>query len=1613
MKLKSGLRRDETPSKAVVNSWRDARNKLLSNGFASIENEKGFDYLDIELSYNRIGVITIPNGFIIFSTDNVTTEIGLYLDKNYRPIIRSNYFGHTMTNAIEGVYRYNYKNELIIAWCDGVNTTSNVPYLLNLTDYTLDSGINELSEYELEVVKLFPKFTQVDFNLIDVDAVGGNLESGVYYFAIQYLIDDEDYTNFTRISSPISVTDSAKIKYTTSSVSSYEFDQQDGGSIGNITSKIIILEISNLDTKYSKFRLGVIKKSNGVSTAYTVSTYNILEKKTVRIEHSGNESSILEVTLSDILVNKSYYNKVKTMSINNNKLLLGNVVDSDEIKYQKYANVISANWVLDDPISLDSTIIKGTYKDEITIFTKRGFMAGEVYALYISFLLKDGGYSKAFPIPGRAATATILTEVEFEFGDSTPLEFADSTYIEYLLASGSSSTDLDIMDAAYDTELDDIDNNYDFLNFQILDTSDIITGTAKAITGNITFDGSTTCTVDLTAHGFTEGNYVILVGGTHAGQYRILPNGTDDTFLISSTVATEVTPSVTAQQLYNYGKMGYWQNKNELYPTTEDNDFDSRVDYNGDAIVGGVNLENTEVRHHRFPMLRTLYDNGFHYYTGELDKGNDEVILNFGTPIVENVESTYPSSVLGFENQICEYGTFSKLVVSSNYTSPIGIYPTRNAGNGAKFTATHTITNLVIEYNIIADFNCPYVISPLKDIRGGLFLVTTIGGSIVVVDSDYQTFGVSTDLDLSIDSSITGTLTIPTMNSGDTIEIYGLSNLDDTTLYSNGFFSGSITGTGLSNSEVSGSKFTKPLGLRISNVIIPDVIKDKILGWEIFYAERNFSNSTVVCQGRKIEHDTNKYYMHPFDLFKNNELPTVNPNYLIHESDTTLTLDASGDRDVYESKTANAINIPDFTTISNEAFRATSNIKYLPRDNSISEPSNEFNEMRFYGEARNATQDSDLETVNVLVTLYNFKKNLYYPFTEQKLVSTGRLNLVSTDSPYSINRLYGGDTFSNMYGVRTLFNETLTVSITDYSSTLADTILLTTPTNHGLVDGDTVTIDGTLNYDGTFEIGLVAPTTFYIERSYFNTQSGTVEISSEDYYTIFCQSTANIGFRHEGDLSKQEVYYPKKTKVDNTVLGTAISQKDIPSYFGYNNDYSSLNDKNTLLIDNYKNTFVNQFPFRIAISNTLGSESSSIAFRYFQPLSYFESVRNKGEIWKLFNDGLNLGISHKYSLFIARLKDTLNIGSDVVVSLGDADLFDTLPQEIIINKDGYIGNQSQFATITCKIGTLIIDRQQGKIFIYNDNNITEISNKGLRAWCYNNIQHAVSDGLILATGYYLFADSTYIQFGDNEMVAFTATIDDGLGLFDIDNPFNNRGYTAAWDDENERLIITKRDYTTIDRSFTISYNPNLNQGQGGFVAFHDYKPNFIFSNREGLYSISNLDKIYKHNSKINFTKFYEATPYASYIDVVFNTPEGINKLYNSINWKSVVLDGNIHKFDETFTSIIIFNYNQHSNKIQLIKQDWGTGNVRLTGGTWKFNEFKDLLNNKDFTVIEDLDIDELFEEELDASRIEADWFNKGLFINDFIIVRFIYDNVDQHKLLLSDVNVNTVLKNRI
>lgn len=453
------------------------------------------------------------------------------------------------------------------------------------------------------------------------------------------------------------------------------------------------------------------------------------------------------------------------------------------------------------------------------------------------------------------------------------------------------------------------------------------------------------------------------------------------------------------------------------------------------------------------------------------------------------------------------------------------------------------------------------------------------------------------------------------------------------------------------------------------------------------------------------------------------------------------------------------------------------------------------------------------------------------------------------------------------------------------------------------------------------------------------------------------ESPGHIALRHAVNPSE---YYPH-----SQFTGASVTT----SYYDYNDDYSRINDLFVLTIHDARFPKPTAFPTRIPRSIVSRNEEYKISWNKFLASDYYEMPKDKGVIWKLDVRNRELMINHEFAFYVATNKDQLTTDGQKVYT-GTGDIFDRLPDEKFPIKGGYAGCQSQWAAFNCKNGYFFVDKKQGKFFLYTGAELKEISTEGLEIELYQRLRDSNTQ----------------------------------------DNPFTGAGLTGGYDVKNNRLLVCKAGFKFNEATklydpdnFTLSYSFDIN----AWISNHDYTPSHIFNNREALLSVKNTvpnkGEIYHHNIDGIPGKFYDGVIYKSYVDIPFNKQIGDQKVLDSVEWISEVvniLTGATYR-DLSFTHLMVYNNNQCSAIIDLRDTPtWFTKPSRNNEGIWSANyDFRDVLLTPETPI---LDKDgEVFSNVLNTAPA---WFNKNLFLETFGIVRFIYYNADGKTIYLHEAD---------
>jgi hypothetical protein len=403
--------------------------------------------------------------------------------------------------------------------------------------------------------------------------------------------------------------------------------------------------------------------------------------------------------------------------------------------------------------------------------------------------------------------------------------------------------------------------------------------------------------------------------------------------------------------------------------------------------------------------------------------------------------------------------------------------------------------------------------------------------------------------------------------------------------------------------------------------------------------------------------------------------------------------------------------------------------------------------------------------------------------------------------------------------------------------------------------------------------------------------------------------------------------------------------------FNYNNAFNEINDIWQPIVYTFKNKYTNILPNRIIRTNVNNTESTVIGWKNI-------SADANGN-YDYYDLPKNKGEIISMLVDTKRLYVQQEFGLHVTdikdslnnqISVLPLDLFDYKPIEI--NKNNPILSNNPFSLQLTPIGVMVICNTSN-IYLIGQDGIKELSQLGIR---------------------------NYIQ------------------------PYsNNNNFIQIYNDVlNHRIIITNP-----NNNNCISYDYFNNC----FVSTHTYLPQFgITINNELL--LFNTNGLYKYD-KSGTTFLDNNILKESKIDIVYNSNQEINKLLQSISWrtKSINQDGSENDLD-TFKRLMIYNNTQCSNYIDLKNIPSGTNQTYDWFDTIRtlkkydnfyFNEFSDKVNFNNTNFLDQN------KEPINSNFGNKDWYNLSSFINNYFVIRFTYNGLN--KLLISDITP-TIIKNQ-
>lgn len=412
MKTDGRMNTDTPLSLCRTGEVRWAKNRVIPKGQQYSVNEGGVEVVQSLARHRFLGVIITDKEQILFANWNddgvkrfcIYTWSGL----DIVPIIKTRYISFNDDDFIEGVYQYNNNGERIISFWNGIDSRCNNARLINIDDlpFTVNNYFEIVpTSYNTENELADMTLMNPPRNEVNIDAMlyppDGLIKTGKYSFSITYLLgEDEVYStiptnsifveNFTNW--PINERCETYQGYlddigpvVNSTLYNYKLSKPD-----EIINQSITIVINDLDRRYKKFHLNIIHFANGATSVSRIENI-FIDSSTKVIKYSGVVDKT-NIALEKILDTRFLIDKIQSGGILRDRLYIAGFTDESEFNYQKYANNIITEVVVETVTSND-------------FIAKSSFMPDEAYAMYIHLVYKNGKISRGFHIPGRLPLA--------------------------------------------------------------------------------------------------------------------------------------------------------------------------------------------------------------------------------------------------------------------------------------------------------------------------------------------------------------------------------------------------------------------------------------------------------------------------------------------------------------------------------------------------------------------------------------------------------------------------------------------------------------------------------------------------------------------------------------------------------------------------------------------------------------------------------------------------------------------------------------------------------------------------------------------------------------------------------------------------------------------------------------------------------------------------------------------------------------------------------------------------------------------------------------------------------------------------------------------------------
>ncbi len=373
-----GLSRDASREKSEAGTSPYNRNIVYNKRLGSITQEDGFDFSH-QLPGNVIGVYSTNTHIVYICYNDINKHtIICYIDTTTSVItivVDTIYFEYEPARPIEIVGWYNYNQELLILFSDGVFEKSSAPRLMNLMDTSSLLNISKefISQKAADSTLLFSNILIPRFSI--EYGSKANHDADLIFFTIAYVLPDGRTTT----------------KYISALAEAfplYAFKSQ--------YKREVTFTIKDLDPFFTQFVIGIIVYKDNAIFGYTTDPIIITDTE---YSYTYNSSeNLTSVAVDSIIVEASIFEKVKALTIGNDCVTIAGVTTKKSNKYQKYASNLKLNLYFDYRLN---------NRHQAPLLCP-----DEVYYMTIALAFNNGTFSEEFHIPNQDPLSSELIALD-------------------------------------------------------------------------------------------------------------------------------------------------------------------------------------------------------------------------------------------------------------------------------------------------------------------------------------------------------------------------------------------------------------------------------------------------------------------------------------------------------------------------------------------------------------------------------------------------------------------------------------------------------------------------------------------------------------------------------------------------------------------------------------------------------------------------------------------------------------------------------------------------------------------------------------------------------------------------------------------------------------------------------------------------------------------------------------------------------------------------------------------------------------------------------------------------------------------------------------------------